>query len=147
MKRQFLSIFTIAIRGLSENIAWDIGHDMNSPEGANTANTFSVGGVINNVTSLLKKEAGLVYTAIGNMGAAVLGGLFWFILAGLLPVDSYGLLNYYIAIANIFLRHRSFRHGRHSNHFPSKRRKNGSLPSNFPYFNLRDSNCGNSIGL
>jgi O-antigen/teichoic acid export membrane protein len=43
-----------------------------------------------------------VYITFGNIGVSVLGGLFWFVLAGLLPVDNYGVVNYYIAIANIF---------------------------------------------
>ena len=65
-------------------------------------NKLSLKVAINKVRGLLKKESGLVYTTIGNMSASVLGGLFWFVMAGLLAVDNYGVVNYYIAIANIF---------------------------------------------
>lgn len=75
---------------------------MSKSEAKKCVKNFSPKVMVNKLTGLIKKEAGLVYTAIGNLGAAVLGGLFWFILAGLLPVDSYGIVNYYIAIANIF---------------------------------------------
>jgi O-antigen/teichoic acid export membrane protein len=54
------------------------------------------------VKNFLKTEIGLVYTTIGNMGSSVLGGLFWLLLASLLRVESYGLTNYYIALASIF---------------------------------------------
>jgi O-antigen/teichoic acid export membrane protein len=50
----------------------------------------------------LKSEIGLVYTTIGTMGSSLLGGIFWFILASLLDVESYGLTNYYIALASVF---------------------------------------------
>ena len=35
-------------------------------------------------------------------GASILGGIFWFVLASLLDVESYGLVNYYIALASVF---------------------------------------------
>lgn len=49
-----------------------------------------------------KTESGLVYTTLGTMGASLLGGLFWLVLASLLDVESYGLTNYYIALASVF---------------------------------------------
>lgn len=36
------------------------------------------------------------------MGASLLGGLFWLILASILNVENYGLANYYIALASVF---------------------------------------------
>jgi O-antigen/teichoic acid export membrane protein len=51
---------------------------------------------------LLKSEAGLVYTTFGHISESLLGGVFWFVLAALLDVESYGLVNYYIALASIF---------------------------------------------
>jgi O-antigen/teichoic acid export membrane protein len=51
---------------------------------------------------LIKEDIGLAYTTIGGLGAAVLGALFWFVLASILNVDDYGVVNYYIALANIF---------------------------------------------
>lgn len=49
----------------------------------------------------IKEERGLVYTTLGNMGSALLGALFWFILASVLKVSEYGEVNYYIALASI----------------------------------------------
>ena len=63
---------------------------------------LSIKGLFEKARGLLKRETGLVYTTIGNMGASVLGGLFWFALASLLAVDNYGAVNYYIALANVF---------------------------------------------
>ena len=57
--------------------------------------------VITWVKSFLKTEMGLVYTTIGNIGSSLLGGIFWLLLASLLSVESYGLINYYIALASI----------------------------------------------
>jgi O-antigen/teichoic acid export membrane protein len=51
---------------------------------------------------LIKEEIGLVYTTLGGLSTSILGALFWFILASILNVSSYGLVNYYIALANIF---------------------------------------------
>ena len=51
---------------------------------------------------VIKSEIGLVYTTLGNMGSSFLGGLFWLVLASLLEVESYGLVNYYIALGSIF---------------------------------------------
>ncbi len=50
----------------------------------------------------IKTEIGLVYTTLGTMGSSLLGGLFWLVLASLLDVESYGLTNYYIALASVF---------------------------------------------
>lgn len=57
---------------------------------------------IKKIIALMKSETGLLYIGIGNTGSSVLGGLLWFILAGFLSVDNYGVVNYYIAISNIF---------------------------------------------
>ena len=57
---------------------------------------------IGTLKRLLKEDVGLLYTTLGGLGSSVLGALFWFILASILSVDSYGLVNYYIAFANIF---------------------------------------------
>ena len=65
-------------------------------------NQFSITKKINKILALMKSETGLLYISIGNMGSSVLGGLLWFILAGFLSVENYGVVNYYIAIANIF---------------------------------------------
>ena len=51
---------------------------------------------------IIRTEMGLVYTTVGNMGSSFLGGLFWLVLASLLAVESYGLVNYYIAIGSVF---------------------------------------------
>jgi O-antigen/teichoic acid export membrane protein len=50
---------------------------------------------------LVTENVGLIYTTLGSLGATVLGALLWLILASILNVDNYGLINYYIAIANI----------------------------------------------
>lgn len=44
----------------------------------------------------------LAYVTIGNIGSAVLGAVFWLILASMLIAESYGLLNYYLASTFIF---------------------------------------------
>lgn len=75
---------------------------MTKTENSNLSDKLSLNGGIRKARGLLRRETGLVYTTIGNMGASVLGGLFWFVLAGLLSVDSYGVVNYYIALANVF---------------------------------------------
>ncbi len=54
------------------------------------------------IKRLLKEDIGLVYVTLGNMGSAVLGAFFWFILATILEVSSYGLVNYYLSLASIF---------------------------------------------
>jgi len=54
------------------------------------------------LNGFLKTEKGLVYTSIGTMAASGLGGLFWLVLASLLDVESYGVVNYYIALASVF---------------------------------------------
>ncbi len=54
------------------------------------------------VRGFLKTERGLIYTTLGTTGASVLGGAFWLVLASLLDVESYGLVNYYIALASVF---------------------------------------------
>lgn len=54
------------------------------------------------LSSLIKEDIGLVYTTLGSSASAVLGALFWFILASIIEVKNYGLVNYYIALASIF---------------------------------------------
>lgn len=51
---------------------------------------------------LVKEDVGLVYTTLGGLGSTLLGAFFWFILASILEVENYGLVNYYIALASIF---------------------------------------------
>ncbi|NLB76065.1 MAG: oligosaccharide flippase family protein [Crenarchaeota archaeon] len=61
--------------------------------------------VKNSKTSLqgfIKSESGLIYTTLGNLGSSLMGGIFWLILASILDVASYGLINYYIALASVF---------------------------------------------
>lgn len=50
----------------------------------------------------IKSETGLIFTTLGNLGSSLLGGVFWLVLASLLDVESYGLTNYYIALASVF---------------------------------------------
>ena len=60
--------------------------------------------MINSLRKILdttKLDSGLTYVAMGNLIISIIGGLFWFLLASILPTDNYGLLNYYVAIANI----------------------------------------------
>jgi len=47
------------------------------------------------------QDRGLIYTAIGNLGNTILGAIFWFILASIVKVSEYGLVNYIIASAVI----------------------------------------------
>jgi len=47
-------------------------------------------------------DRGLTYVTIGNLGSAVLGAVFWLILASMLIAESYGVLNYYLASTFIF---------------------------------------------
>lgn len=47
------------------------------------------------------RSKGLQYVAMGNFGAGILGAIFWFMFASLLPVGMYGQLNYYLAIASL----------------------------------------------
>jgi O-antigen/teichoic acid export membrane protein len=51
---------------------------------------------------LMREDVGLVYTTLGGLGSNLLSAFFWFILASILNVESYGLVNYYIALASIF---------------------------------------------
>ena len=51
---------------------------------------------------VVKSEMGLVYTTLGTTGSSFLGGLFWLVLASLLDVESYGLVNYFIALGSVF---------------------------------------------
>lgn len=57
---------------------------------------------LSQLRGMLSSEVGLVYTTLGTMGSSLLGGLFWLVLASLLDVESYGLTNYYIALASVF---------------------------------------------
>lgn len=50
---------------------------------------------------LMKENLGLAYTTLGGLGFNILGAFFWLILASLLNVENYGLVNYYIAIASM----------------------------------------------
>lgn len=57
--------------------------------------------IIEEIFNFIKKEKGLTYTTIGNIGSALLGAFFWFILASILKVNEYGEINYYISLASI----------------------------------------------
>lgn len=57
--------------------------------------------MIETFLNLMRKEKGLAYTTIGNLGTTILGATFWFILASILTVNQYGEVNYYIALATI----------------------------------------------
>lgn len=63
---------------------------------------FSLKAIFRLFRDFQKTETGLVYTTFGTMGASILGGLFWLLLASLLNVENYGLANYYIALASVF---------------------------------------------
>lgn len=49
----------------------------------------------------MRIPSGLAYVAVANLLPAGLGAIFWFVLASFLGAEQYGLLNYYIAIANV----------------------------------------------
>ena len=51
------------------------------------------------VQRVLKGHPGLVHVTIGQVGAAALGAVFWFVLAGLLNPGDYGQINWLISIA------------------------------------------------
>ncbi len=50
---------------------------------------------------IIKIDSGISYIALGNLVSGILGGLFWFIIASFFKGESYGILNYYIALASI----------------------------------------------
>ncbi|MGH9909332.1 MAG: oligosaccharide flippase family protein [Nitrososphaerales archaeon] len=54
------------------------------------------------IFKLLGVDSGLAYVTLGNLGSAILGALFWLILASLLIAESYGQLNYLLASTFIF---------------------------------------------
>lgn len=54
------------------------------------------------IRGFIRAEMGLVFTTLGTMVSSFLGGFFWLVLASLLEVESYGLANYYIALASVF---------------------------------------------
>ena len=56
---------------------------------------------VKRVSDFLRREKGLAYVSLGNFSSAVLGALFWIILAWVLNIDEYGETNYYIASASI----------------------------------------------
>jgi O-antigen/teichoic acid export membrane protein len=57
--------------------------------------------MISKALNFVRKEKGLAYTVAGNIGASLLGAVFWLLLASVLKVDEYGEVNYYIALATI----------------------------------------------
>jgi O-antigen/teichoic acid export membrane protein len=61
--------------------------------------TASIG--VNRLKKFIKEDIGLIYTTAGGLGASVLGAFFWLVLASILSVDDYGIVNFYIALANI----------------------------------------------
>lgn len=50
---------------------------------------------------LLTFGKGLAVVTSGNAFASLLGGLFWFLIATILPVNEYGILNFHISIATV----------------------------------------------
>jgi O-antigen/teichoic acid export membrane protein len=50
---------------------------------------------------ILSNGAGLAYTVIGNLLSALLGALFWFIIASIQTVEEYGVTNFSIALATV----------------------------------------------
>lgn len=56
---------------------------------------------MNWLKKIIREELGLAYTTIGSLGSSLLGALLWLILASILTVENYGLVNYYIAVATI----------------------------------------------
>ena len=56
---------------------------------------------VERISEFLRREKGLAYVSLGNFSSAVLGALFWIILAWVLNIDEYGETNYYIALASI----------------------------------------------
>jgi O-antigen/teichoic acid export membrane protein len=56
---------------------------------------------IKEALDFIKKEKGLTYITIGNIGSALLGAFFWFILASILKVSEYGEVNYYLSLVSI----------------------------------------------
>ena len=53
------------------------------------------------ISRVLKGHFGIVHVAIGQIGAAVLGAVFWFIMARLLEPGDYGQVNWLISIATL----------------------------------------------
>lgn len=62
-----------------------------------------VGNIIEVITNILngsqKIDRNLVYTGIGNFGAAAAAIVFWIVITNLLNVNEYGFFNYVISIA------------------------------------------------
>lgn len=58
-------------------------------------------GIFRRALGFLRAESGLVYVSLGNFSSAVLGALFWLVLAWILRVDQYGEVNYCIALASV----------------------------------------------
>lgn len=56
----------------------------------------------NLLKKLIKEDFGLIFITFGGLGSTFLGAFFWFLLASMLTVDNYGLVNFYIALATIF---------------------------------------------
>lgn len=50
---------------------------------------------------LLSFGKGLAVVTSGNALASLLGGLFWFLIATIIPVKEYGILNFHISIATV----------------------------------------------
>lgn len=50
---------------------------------------------------LVQNNSGLLYVSIGFGANTILGGLFWFYVASIIEVDSYGLVSYWIASSQI----------------------------------------------
>ena len=64
-------------------------------------NKLTASAGVNRLKRFIKEDVGLIYTAAGGLGASVLGAFFWLVLASILSVENYGVVNFYIALANI----------------------------------------------
>lgn len=57
--------------------------------------------LLRKLKNLVRDNSGLVYVSIGFGANTILGGLFWFYIASIIEVDSYGLVSYWIASSQI----------------------------------------------
>ncbi len=60
-----------------------------------------ISSIIGRITGLRHVDSGLAYVTMGNAIAKILGGILVLLLATILVPETYGILNYYIAIASI----------------------------------------------
>jgi amino acid permease len=90
---------------------------------------------IKEALDFIKKEKGLTYITIGNIGSALLGAFFWFILASILKVSEYGEVNYYLSLVSIPVAIGLAGFKYNCNNLFSKRGKRNYIRSKFDNFN------------